>query len=94
MTAIQHIKKNIIPTLKQHGITKAGLFGSHATGKTHKKSDIDLLVKIKKNISLLDFISLKLEIEKKIGRKVDLVEYKTIKPALRKKILAQEISLL
>ncbi len=94
MGTIKHIKKNVIPTLKQHGILKAGLFGSHATGKARKNSDIDLLVKIKKNMSLLDFISLKLEIEKKIGKKIDLVEYKTIKPALRKKILEQEISLL
>lgn len=94
MATIKHLKKNILPTLKQHGITKAGLFGSQATGKTHKKSDIDLLVKISKNMSLLDFISLKLDIEKKIGRKVDMVEYNAIKPALRKKILEQEISLL
>ncbi len=40
-------------------------------------SDIDILVEIEKDISLLDFVGLKLEIEEALGRKVDLVEYNT-----------------
>jgi predicted nucleotidyltransferase len=91
---IQNIKQKILPILKEYGITKAGMFGSYASGKTHKKSDVDLLVEIKQKIGLVEFIRLKLALEKKIGRRVDIVEYKAIKPILRKRILEQEVSLL
>ena len=51
-------------------------------------------MEIKQKSGLIEFIKLKLELEKKTGKKVDLVEYKSIKPLLRKKILEQEVSLL
>jgi predicted nucleotidyltransferase len=48
-------------------------------------------VEIDKDISLLDFVGIKLEIEEKLGRKVDLVEYSTIKPLLKENILKEEV---
>ena len=59
-----------------------------------KSSDIDILVDIKKNISLLDFVGIKLELEEKLERKVDLVEYNTIKPLLRDRILKEQVKIL
>jgi hypothetical protein len=53
-------------------------------------SDVDILVEIEKDISLLDFVGLKLELEEALNRKVDLVEYSTIKPLLRESILGQQ----
>jgi len=57
-------------------------------------SDIDILVEIEKDISLLDFVGLKLEIEEALGRKVDLVEYNTIKPLLKERILNEQVIIL
>ena len=54
-------------------------------------SDIDMLVEIEKNISLLDFVGLKIEIEDALGKKVDLVEYNTIKPLLKESILKEQV---
>lgn len=54
----------------------------------------DILVEIEKDISLLDFVDLKLEIEEKLGRKVDLVEYSTIKPLLKDVILREQVAIL
>ena len=45
-----------------------------------ESSDIDILVEIEKDINLLDFVALKHELEETLGRKVDLVEFDTIKP--------------
>jgi len=53
-------------------------------------SDLDILVEIEQDISLLDFVGLKLEIEQALNRKVDLVEYSTIKPLLRERILSEQ----
>lgn len=89
--SIDNIKSAIRPVLEKNGITKAGIFGSFARNESNQNSDLDILVKIEKNISLLDFIGIKLELEDILGRKVDLVEYDAIKPSLKEFILKEEI---
>jgi hypothetical protein len=84
------IKKQIVPILRRQGVTKAALFGSCARGEMKKRSDIDILVKLKKGKSLFDFVGLKLELEEKLGKKVDLVTYRAIKPRLKDIILKDE----
>src|SRR3990167_97802 len=91
---LKKIAVKIIPVLKKHGVTKAGIFGSYARGEQKKKSDVDILVKIKKDMSLLDFVGLKLELENIVGRKVDLVEYSVIKPRIKRQILSEEIKII
>lgn len=87
---IQIIKKQILPILKRQGVIKAALFGSTARGEDKKRSDIDILVKLEKGKSLFDFVGLKLELEEKLGKKVDLVTYRAIKPRLKDIILRDE----
>jgi len=94
MQQVEEIKQQIIKTLKTHGIKKASLFGSLVRGEMKEDSDIDILVEIEKDISLLDFIGIKLELEDGLGRKVDLVEYCAIKPSIRDKILKEEVTIL
>jgi predicted nucleotidyltransferase len=91
---LEQVKSRIIPVLERYGAKRAGLFGSYVRGQLREDSDIDILVQIEKDISLLDFIGIKLEIEESLGRKVDLVEYDTIKPLLRDIILGEEVRIL
>ena len=86
----QSIKKEVTSILKRRGVIKAALFGSVARGESKRNSDIDMLIKIKKNKSLLDIVRLKLELEEKLGRKVDLVEYSAIRPFFRDIILSEQ----
>lgn len=88
------IKRKIMPILNRYGVRKAGIFGSVVRGETKKNSDIDILVEIKKDISLLDFIGMKQEIADILKLKVDLVEYTTIKPLLKDRILKEEVRIL
>ena len=91
----EDIKTKIAPILKKYGVTKAAFFGSMARGETTDESDVDILVEIAdENMSMLDFIRLKMKIEEAIGKKVDLVEYSTIKPLIREKILKEQIGIL
>ncbi|HII95534.1 MAG TPA: hypothetical protein HA367_07370 [Candidatus Methanofastidiosum sp.] len=83
------IKETVVPILKKHNVKRASLFGSIVSGNYTDKSDIDILVELDDGLSLLDFINIKLEIEDATKRKVDLVEYATIKPSLKKYILKQ-----
>jgi len=86
----QNIAQKITPILKSQGVSKAALFGSTARGGDKKDSDIDLFIDIKKSKSLLDIVRLKLALEEKLGKKVDLVEYSTIRPSLKKIILNEQ----
>lgn len=92
---IDDVKKKILPVLKKYEIKKAGVFGSVIRGETREDSDIDILVELgNDDMSLLDFVGIKLELEEVLGRKVDLVEYATIKPLLKERILEEEIPIL
>ena len=90
---IEEIKEKVIPVLQKHEIIRAGLFGSAARGTSTEKSDIDILVELGNEISLLEFVGIKLELEDLLGQKVDLVEYAAIKPGLRERILGEEIKI-
>jgi predicted nucleotidyltransferase len=84
------IKKKILPILKRQGVIRAAVFGSFARGEETKNSDIDILVKMAKNKSLLDLVGLKIELEDKLGRDVDVISYGGIHPLLKNIILKEQ----
>lgn len=91
---VDDIKNKIVPLLASHHIMRAGLFGSAARGDMKDDSDIDLLVDWRQSGGLFEFIALKQKLEDVLGRKVDLVEYDTIKPALKESILKYHVQLI
>lgn len=93
-THIEEIKQKILPILRRYGVKRVGLFGSCVRGELKEDSDIDILVEIEKDVSLLDFVGIKLELEEVLGRKVDLVEYSTVKPLLKERILREQVVVL
>lgn len=93
-TEIERIKEKIIPVLKKQKITKAGIFGSYARGEQNNKSDVDILVEVNDGMGLIEFISLKMLIEKAIRKKIDLVEYNNIRKELKDRILKEEIPII
>jgi len=54
------------------------LFGSHARGKTHAKSDVDFAVQPKQPLSLKTQLSLQSKLEDIVGSTVDVVDLKTV----------------
>lgn len=91
---IEKIKSIVLPILRHYHAKKAALFGSSISGEFNEDSDIDILVEIDDDISLLDFIGIKLELEEALGNKVDLVEYSTLKPRIRDRILNEQIQII
>ncbi|MFH1233834.1 MAG: nucleotidyltransferase family protein [Patescibacteria group bacterium] len=90
---ITKIKGKILPILKKNNVVRASIFGSFARGENKKGSDIDILVELKKNKSLLDLIHLKNELEDLLKQKVDLLTYNGINPRLEKYIYKDEIKI-
>ena len=92
--SLKVIARASIPILKRNGVLKAGIFGSYARGEAKRRSDIDFLVQLKGHKSLLDEVKLERELKEHLGKKVDIVSYKSISPYLRERILKEEVRIL
>ena len=68
-----------------------GVFGSVARTENTEKSDIDVLVEFAKPIGFFKFIEHENYLSDILGKKVDLVTKKALKPAIREEIL-QEVA--
>ncbi len=90
---IDNIKKKIIKILIKNDVKKAGIFGSYATGKFKKNSDIDILIEPPRGMGF-KFVGLEIELSKILKKKVDLVSYNGISPYLKDKILSQEVRII
>ena len=95
---VQTIKELALPILKKHGITRAAIFGSAVHSQMNDDSDVDLLVELPKKIHGFDYVDLRVdlqeELEATLKRRVDVVEYNLIKPALEQYILTSQIPIL
>ena len=90
---ITKIKEKIFSILKKNNVIKASFFGSFARGEETRESDIDILVELPKDKSLLDFIHLKNELGDLLKQKVDLLTYNGINPRLKEYIYKDEIKI-
>jgi uncharacterized protein len=79
--------RELKPTLnKEFAVKEIGLFGSFSDGSYTSESDIDLLVEFEKPIGW-KFFSLEIYLEKKFGRKIDLVTKNALKDQIKEPIL-------
>ena len=91
---LESVKKVAVPILKKHHVVRAALFGSLIRGEMKKGSDIDILVEVPQNKSLFDIMDIQFDLEDNLKKKVDLVEYRLIKPRLRPYILKEQIQIM
>lgn len=91
---LDEIKKKILPVLRGRKVKRASIFGSYARGEARPSSDVDILAEFPPSFSLFDMSGLKIELEEALGKKVDLIEYDRIKPALKDNILSDQIVIL
>ncbi len=75
---IQQISSIITTILKAHGAEYVAVFGSAARGEATKDSDIDILVRFNRDISLFDHIGYAQELEDVLGQKVDLITERSL----------------
>lgn len=75
---------------KRFYVSKIGVFGSYLKKKETSDSDIDILVEFDGPIGW-DFIELQEYLENLLGKKVDLVSIKALKPQLKDDILNEVI---
>jgi predicted nucleotidyltransferase len=76
---------------RRYQVRELSVFGSAARGEMRPDSDIDLLVEFLPGaqINLVDYAGLMLDLSKLVGRKVDLVSKKGLKPLIRDAVLQE-----
>lgn len=89
--SLQQIKQIIAtharPLQEEFGVQKLGVFGSFARNDQTERSDIDILVEFSQSPSLFKFLKLEETLSALLGRKVDLVTKKALKPAIKDDVL-------
>jgi predicted nucleotidyltransferase len=78
---------------EKYGVKEIGIFGSYVRGEQKKKSDIDILVEFYEDVEIgfLKFIELENYLSELVGRKVDLVTKKALKPNIGRYILKEVV---
>ena len=80
-------------SLRRVGVLHVGLFGSIARGEARDDSDVDVLVELDPvaRVDLIDFIRLKNHLTQLLGREVDLVSRRGLRPERHQNILDETV---
>lgn len=82
-------RNEIVQIARRHGATNIRVFGSVARGDGDQNSDIDFLVDLERGRSLLDLGGLLMDLQKLLGRPVDVVTEKGLRPRIRDRVLRE-----
>lgn len=76
---------------RRHGVRELLLFGSALGPDFSPASDFDFLVEFlpEKKMDLFEYAGMQIELEELLGRKVDLVSRRGLKPRIREGVLSQ-----
>jgi len=88
------INTNIINYLRPYNPERIGIFGSYARSEETPDSDIDILVKFKETLSLLDLAKIHRELSQILGTEVDLVTESSIKNERLKKYIYTDLKII
>ena len=78
---------------EQHGAHDVRLFGSCAKGTAGESSDIDVLVALDPDRTLLDLVALKQDLEDLFGRPVHVVTPLSLSPYIRDSVIEEAVRL-
>lgn len=86
-------QQDILRLAAAHGARNVRVFGSVARGESTPSSDLDLLINLDADRSLLDRIGLIQDLEDLLGIRVHVVSEKGLHPAMREAVLDDARSL-
>jgi predicted nucleotidyltransferase len=88
ITALRHLNEEIRQKYKGRII---GIFGSYARGEETDQSDVDLLIEKEANVSLFVLGGMKIYLEEKLNKKVDIVTTSALREEIKPYIMNELI---
>ncbi len=83
----------ILDLARRHGVTRVRVFGSMARGDAGPQSDVDLLVEVGPDPSPWFPGGLVADLEKLLGRRVQVITERALDELLRERVLREAVSL-
>jgi predicted nucleotidyltransferase len=84
---------NLADFCQKNQVSYLGLFGSFARGEEKKESDVDILIDFEDIKSFFEMASIKLDLEKRLKKEVDLTMKSNLKPSIKPYVFKDLISL-
>lgn len=88
---VNAIQQNMSFLRSKYSVETIGVFGSVSRGEDKTTSDVDILVEFSEPVGMFKFIELEDFLGKLVGKKVDLVTKKALKPTIREAILQEVV---
>jgi hypothetical protein len=85
--------QEILAIAAKHGAYNVRIFGSVARGEAGPESDVDVLVELESDRSLLDLGGFLTYLEELIECRVDVVTEKGLRPRIRDRVLLEAVPL-
>ncbi len=82
-------REEVLRLAARHGVGNVRVFGSASRGEAGPDSDLDLLVDLDTDRSLLDLGALLMDLQDLLGCKVDLVTEKALHWYIRDRVLSE-----
>ncbi len=82
-------RDDILRIASRYGARKVRVFGSAVRGETRPDSDVDFLVDLEEGRSLMDLGGLLMDLQKLLGRNVDIVTEKGLHWYIKDQILRE-----
>jgi uncharacterized protein len=90
---LQEKREEILAVAAKHGAYNVRVFGSVARSEADAESDVDFLVEMEANRSLLDLGGLLMELQDLLGCQVDVVTEKGLRKRIRDRVLNEAVPL-
>jgi predicted nucleotidyltransferase len=92
-TLLREKREAILQLAAKHGARNVRVFGSVARHEADEQSDIDFLVEMEPGRSLLDMGGFLMDLRELLGREVDVVTERGLKPRIRDRVLQEAVAL-
>jgi predicted nucleotidyltransferase len=86
-------REEILRLCAAFGARNPRVFGSVARGEADERSDVDFVVEMEPGRSLFDLGGLQYELERLLGRPVDVVTERGLKARIRDRVLREAVPL-
>ena len=84
-------REEVLRLAAKHGARNVRIFGSVARGEVDAASDLDVLIEL--DLGLLDMGGLLIDLQSLLGRPVDVISEKGLRPSIRTRVLREAVPL-